>query len=665
MVEGRFVMLFLIGYLAMVVFFPQEVIKQDSLKKPIPTERQYITWSDEYLSSTSDATLGSLNGYVWHRNQEGENPLGYAFGSKSIDGLIAWTLLDGGIHPRALNYNSFMGLKPTQGAPNRPHQLMVDLTFGNERGDPGVWSATNRITPNSDRKGPDMNLVYRFSPNTKNTFTVNGHFFETAVDDIPQIKRLKTVLDGEKTEGLRMPILSSYGFDGKYEYSSNSFKLSVYGASSISDNYDMNRTVGVELPQNLKQNLYAGFIDWKMGSKSPRISLKTSVQHVKINAIRNEINYISGQKWLISHYEGSIKQPLRKRLDFGVNASIEQFTLQPFSDDYSQLAAYLSLEGKQQKLALFYGFNGNSANLLQKENYKLVYSIANTSKTFVATIKAEQRALPHYKLDARLAIELQNNSQFISGINLSPWLVDVNIPSIKNKTDNTWSTNRKIDLTIDASTFGNFKLWYSNWDDFIGLFTNYRFNTSYAEVDRSLAVRNEIAVAQTLSNFSQVGASIRTNEYRLFEARNIGLSADAQWYREYNLPAISDTLQLQRMPFPTLQASVNLTTYITADFKIEFNIRYRNAVQLHYLKGLENAPHGNHKNLSEVDLGRFQIATNAVLFGNIHITKIVGVSKPIAVFVDLNNISRNGIVYHPFGAIDYMTLMTGIRLGIL
>jgi len=85
---------------------------------------------------------------------------------------------------------------------------------------------------------------------------------------------------------------------------------------------------------------------------------------------------------------------------------------------------------------------------------------------------------------------------------------------------------------------------------------------------------------------------------------------------------------------------------------------------LTYLNGLENRPHGVHKNLSNVDLGTFRNSTNTAVFGNIHLTKIVGQKRPIAIFADLNNISTNGIVYHPFGAIDNMTLMTGIRLNI-
>jgi hypothetical protein len=644
--------------------FTQTPIATDSSDTIVSNNRTYITWTDEVLNTNFGTSIGSLNGYQWFTNVQGDNPLGFAFRTIHNAGITSWSLLDGSLHPRAYNQSAFLGMTHLSDTKQK-HQLLFDLTFGNERGDPGVWNATDRLTPNSDRKGPDMTINYVFRPNDKSSFTVSGYFFETAIDDIPQIKRLKTVLDGDNLTGLRMPILQSYGLRSSYKYYSKNFNLTTFGSVSNSDNYQMNRFLGFEEPQNLNQYLLGFSSLWKVGTKAPSIRLEASVQNEEVNALRNEINYVSGQDWSSQLAKLELEQPLFKGVKFGLFGEYENFNHQRLEDDFSSIGALIRIESKRQEIVFNYGYNGNSDDLLANHSLKFNYSVFNLNKDFIVSICAEQKVLTQYKMDALLSIQINGNQLDYNSTLNTPWIEGYRAPSIQVFDVGKWYKNQKVNLSIESLRIGKLSFWYNTWDYQIGLFTNYQYNEHYLYEDRSLPVRNETAVIKQLPDFTQYGASLITNNYQILPSKKLSVQIGAHWFNEINSLEQNEAMQLQRVPIPELQAFTKITTNFRPDFDIQIDLRYRSAINLAYLNGLNNMPHGIHKNNSIVDLGTFSSKSNAALFANIHITKIVGIRRPIALFVDLNNISKNGVVYHPFGAVDIMTLMTGIRLKIL
>lgn len=652
-------MSFLIFFLMIANGYLPTLARTDSTKRDLPISRSYITWADERLIvSEMSGSIASLNGYTWHVNSAGDNPFGFTQNQPFIDYKYRYPLLNGSLHPR-INHNQIFIDTDTDYSDKSKQQLIVDLSFGNESGDPGVWASTEKITPNSDRIGPDILFNYQAKPNAKNTISVNGFFFETALDDIAQVKRLMTVQDG----GLKMPILKSQGLDLAYGYSNKSFRFALTQAYLNSDNYEMNRVIGVELPQNIVQNLSSGELFWKMGNNAPTIDLNFAFQSTKINATGNEINYSTQQLWDAKNLGFSIHQPLVKNIKIGVETSFEEITHTFFSDEYYQTLSYLQISNNKQSFKLHYGFNGNSEVFKNNEHIKITYKIIDFIKNIDINLNVEKYSLPFYKVDTDLTILTnQNNTSIYTSLDLLPWLEEYKLPSITVNNINEWYTNSRVNLDLNVKNILDIRFWYSHWDNFVGLFTNYQYNDAYRTNISSLAIRNEVANVDLIPDLKQYGVTINTSELFISSSKRYSLQFGGQWFKEINSPISTKELQILRMPFPSLQTYTSFTAYFQSDFILSFDLRYRSAVELAYLNGLNGQSHGIHKNTSIVDIGNFSNSTNATFFGNIHLTKIVGTKRPMAFFVDLNNISRNGVIFHPYGATDYMTLMTGVRL---
>lgn len=625
----------------------------------------YYNWLDEAIQDSFLGAPISVDGYRWHAVDASLNPVGYASRVQfNAVGLAYWNDLNGSIQARSL-------ASPINPIIDKNDSLYIafQITYGNESGDAGPWSATRRVTPNSDRKGPDILLdtQWRTGPSR---WKLGAHYFSAAVDDLTQQKRLKTILVGNAEEDVIMPLIESQGVHFAYGLDNQYGLLNASASIQNGKWMDFEPVLGFELPY--EQEIYeisANYetpihLDWSL-------SLNQAYRFESRNTYENAIKYRPSFE-VGRHYQ-SIKLSKNLLSDFFIGARLNSNSLRVSRRQSidSQLAveyqanAFIGLKKANHFFQIQTGRMGRNGragwNPHQQFDISYGYSLHDWSfglsflKEFVAD----------FSMDSRVFM-LQNN--FNSGVNtiIDTLQVDIERYNRFSRPKSTyWSENRGVSLELTHSRHFNMNAGISQWSGIPFLSTDYQLNQSYPFGSRELLLYNQTAQISVSDEHRHLWGYFEAKQKEIFDVNSYKLFADFNLMFNHIYANRQQAFNEFRIPIAKWQSSFNLLLQMPERLSLRLNYRFRSSLSFEGFQQLEGFPMGAQINDSIIQPNPYRSSLPNLHLINIHVEKRVGTTFPLDLFIHLNGISNRKLnTLHPIGVQEGLTLFIGGRANI-
>jgi hypothetical protein len=495
---------------------------------------------------------------------------------------------------------------------------------------------------------------------------MHADYFSTAIDGLNQLKRLKTILDGDAVEGLRMPLSDTFELGIAFKNTS-AFNSSL--RYRFFRGFDFDATTAFELPyqqQSILYSLYAELFNTDKISTNFIQDIRYDARSEYVNALGYEPNFSITR----IYQEIDVKYAVYEKWNIFSALKTKAFIASNATGQRNGSMNILSNAG--------FGYTVNTFR------FKIIGGISSFLNLNRLDYKPTMNAELHYytskfRVDASYSKEMLNSfevdlmtllrtNSFNYG--LSSLFSEQNLPiSHTNLQEQEFIERDQLSVSIEQSMFGTIGFTYTHWSDIYFTASRFRFNPEYPTEDRALPLNvDQSSLRSSEKGLNQWSLSFASKDFLIpinFLEKPIRFNIHAQRLRQANLRA-PEFEYVHEIRFPELQFSLNTKIIFPYSFQLWTSYRYRSSVQWDQFTAIHNQPHGIQRNFSAVEYGVFSRVSDRMHQLNVQLSKQMGLKKNSTLFLAVKNVplTQSSYSLHPLGAIEPFTLLVGIRLNV-